>query len=111
MSHTDGCPAGRSQLLTLSRRELLQGLALVVLPSLTCPLPPLHPRPKFSIGDKILNYWVDEMTGELRSEQGEVVGTCWHPKNQQWEYLIDWDSSIIFDGQLTDSKNLELNHA
>jgi hypothetical protein len=112
MSHTDGCPAGRSQLLTLSRRELLRGLALVVLPSLThsrLVSPFGHRRPKFTIGDKVCTSWVDE-TGESRSEQGEVFGVCWHPKNRQWGYLVVWRDKF-FDEQLISSEDLEARYA
>jgi hypothetical protein len=103
---------GRSQLLMFHRRNFLQGLASVVLPSLVRPQPLTlfrHCRPKFTIGDKVCTSWVDE-TGELRSEQGEVFGLCWHPKNHQWEYLVFWGDKV-FDEQLTSHEGLEARYA
>jgi hypothetical protein len=104
---------GRSQYFTFDRRNFLQGLASVVLPSLACRPQPLtlfrHCKPKFTIGNKVCTSAVYE-TGELWSEQGEVVGLCWHPKNQQWEYLVFWDDKV-FDEQLTSSEDLEAHYA
>jgi hypothetical protein len=103
---------GRSQLLMFCRRNFLQGLASVILPSLVPPKPAIPSfgcNPEFSIGDKIRAFWVDEFQ-EKRSENGQVVGICWHPKKRHWEYLVLWDSSH-FDEELTDAEGLELNYA
>jgi len=105
-------PQGRSQDFTFPRRNFLRGLAVALLPSLIHPQPLTHLghcRPKFCIGNKVCTSWVDETTGEFRSEQGEILGLCWHPKEQQWEYLVLWRNKI-FDEQLTSAINLEFNH-
>jgi hypothetical protein len=108
-------PCGRSQDFTFCRRNFLQGLASVVLPSLVLGPQPVAPvsrgrsLPEFSIGDKIRTSWEAE-TGVFRSENGEVVGVCWHPKKRHWEYLVVWESSSCFDEELTDAEGLELNH-
>jgi hypothetical protein len=106
-------PSGRSQHFTLSRRNFLQKLAAVVLPSITSHSQPdtlafRRCSPKFSIGDRIRTSWESE-TGVSRSENGEVVGICWHPTKHQWEYLIVWDG--IFDEYLTEADDLERSYA
>jgi hypothetical protein len=106
-------PDGRSQHFTFARRNFLQGLASFVLPSLVRPQPVTSASrgrslPKFSIGDKIRTSWEAE-AGVFRSENGEVVGICWHPTKRQWEYLVVWAGSK-FDDYLTSSEGLELNH-
>ena len=104
-------PHGRSQHFTFARRNFLQGLASFVLPSLLRPQP-VTPfgkcRPEFSIGDKVESFWEAE-PGVFRSENGEVVGICWHPTKRQWEYLIIW-AGCNFDEYLTSSQDLELKH-
>jgi hypothetical protein len=115
MSHTDGCPAGRSQLLTLSRRELLQKTASVALPFFVSRLQSeKYSQLQFQIGDRIVSSWLDD-EGKALSEFGEVVGICLHPKMRQWQYLINWvgeNSSghrySYFDESLTDADDLRL---
>jgi hypothetical protein len=106
-------PSGRSQEFTFSRRNFLQKLAAAVLPSITSHSQPAtlafrRSLPEFSIGDKVCNSWKDE-TGASRSENGEIVGICWHPTKHQWEYLISWDG--IFDEYLTEADGLERSYA
>ncbi len=107
-------PCGRSQHFTFCRRNFLQGLASVVLPSLVLRPQPVAPvsrersLPEFSIGDKIRTSWEAE-TGVFRSENGEVVGLCWHPTKHQWEYLVVW-GGVFFDEYLTEADGLELNY-
>jgi len=103
-------PCGRSQDFTFPRRNFLQGLASVVLPSLISqPASSAfgHSLPKFNIGDGVRTSW--EADGVSRSETGQVVGICWHPTQKHWEYLVVWGSSQ-FDEGLTDAKGLEFNH-
>jgi hypothetical protein len=104
-------PIGRSQHFTFCRRNFLQGLASAILPFISQPQPvtPTFGRckPEFSIGDKIRTSW--EADGVSRSENGEVVGICWHPTKRQWEYLIIW-AGCNFDEYLTSSQDLELKH-
>jgi hypothetical protein len=86
-------------------------MASVILPIISRPqtVTPLGLcRPKFSIGDKICTSWEAE-AGVFRSENGEIVGVCWHPVKQHWEYLIVW-GGIFFDEYLTEADGLELNH-
>ena len=105
-------PSGRSQQFTFPRRNFLQGLASVILPSLIRPQPVLSAfgrcKPEFSIGDGVRTSWEVE-PGVFRSENREVVGICWHPTKRQWEYLIIW-AGYNFDEYLTSSQDLELNH-
>jgi hypothetical protein len=106
-------PCGRSQHFTFPRRNFLQGLTLGVLPFLLRPQPAIpfgNCKPDFSIGDRIRAFWVDEFQEE-RSEKGQVVGVCWHPKKRHWEYLVVWESSSRFDEELTDAEGLELHYA
>jgi len=114
MSHTDGCPAGRSQLLTLSRRELLQKTASVALPLALRLQSEKYSQLQFWIGDRIVSSWIDG-DGRNVSEFGEVVGICLHPQKRQWEYLINWthkDSCDrileYFDDALTAADDLRL---
>ena len=106
------CPKGRSQLLMFRRRNFLQGLASAILPFVSQSQPVFTAfgrcKPEFSIGDKVQSFWEAE-PGVFRSENGEVVGICWHPTKRQWEYLIIW-AGCNFDGYLTSSQDLELNH-
>jgi hypothetical protein len=95
---------------TFPRRNFLQGLASVVLPSLISqPASSAfgHSLPKFNIGDGVRTSW--EADGVSRSETGQVVGICWHPTHKHWEYMVVWGSSQ-FDEGLTDAKGLEFNH-
>lgn len=52
-------------------------------------IPALLPDPKFAIGEKVGEHWVDEF-GKECVEIGVIVGICWHPKRYNWEYLINW---------------------
>jgi hypothetical protein len=110
MTISGDCPQGRSQHFTFRRRNFLQGLASAVLPfiSQSQPVTPFgNCKPKFSIGDKVQSFWESE-PGAFRSENGEVVGICWHPTKRQWEYLIIW-AGCNFDESLTGSEDLEPN--
>jgi hypothetical protein len=105
-------PCGRSQQFTFARRNFLQGLVSAILPFISQPQPAISAfgrcRPEFSIGDKVQSSWEAE-PGVFRSENGEIVGICWHPTKRQWEYLIIW-AGCNFDEYLTSSRDLELNH-
>jgi hypothetical protein len=95
------------------RRNFLQGLASVVLPSLIRfqPIAPVSTglcKPEFSIGDGVRAFWEAE-PGVFRAEYGQVCGVCWHPGKQQWQYLIIW-AECNFDEYLTSSEGLELVH-
>ena len=64
------------------------------------------PRPKFLIGDKVSDHWLDEF-GKECVEIGEILGVSWYPSQQEWAYLVNWtsgespDSSYpCFDGHL-----------
>jgi hypothetical protein len=114
MSHTDGCPVGRSQLLTLSRRKLLQKTASVALPLALRLQSEKSSQLQFWIGDRIVSSWLDD-DGRNVSEYGEVVGICLHPQKRQWEYLVNWtykDSCgrilEYFDDALTAADDLRL---
>lgn len=117
-------PQGRSQVFTFSRRGLLQGLALAILPFLVRRSQPVfeiiqkYPLPRFTIGNQIHSFWIDEY-GEVDEsfppEVGEIMGICWHPKNEQWEYIINWTGGDhansmypIFDEALIDECSLRL---
>lgn len=122
MPKNDATPDGRSQDFTFPRRALLQKTASVALlffaphsqPALV--LPEKYPAPRFNIGDKILSFWPDDE--DLPPELGEIVGICWHPKNEQWKYLINWTGGDAadwmypcFDEALVDESSLRLvNH-
>jgi len=105
-------PFGRSQHFTFSRRNFLRGLASAILPFISQPQPVLSAfgrcKPKFSIGDGVRASWEAE-PGVFWSEDGEVVGICWHPTKRRWEYLIIW-AECSFDEYLTGSEDLELIH-
>jgi hypothetical protein len=105
-------PCGRSQDFTFSRRNFLRGLASAVLPFFISRPQSLTPfgcgKPEFSIGDGVRASWEDE-PGVFGSEDGEVVGICWHPTKRRWEYLIIW-AGCSFDEYLISSEGLELNH-
>jgi len=102
----------RSQKSIFSRREFLQGTA--VLPLTIAPrrqptikLPDKYPAPPFHIGDMVADEWVDEFEFK-HCEIGEIVGICWHPINGRWEYQVNWLSGKspdfmypYFDGHLT----------
>lgn len=102
---------GRSH-FTFPRRELLQRLASISLLHLVPRLQPKYGHPKFAIGDKVADHWIDEFEIE-QVEYGEVMGVCWHPREQVWGYLIDWTSGNMpsfaypcFDEHLTMRGNL-----
>ncbi|MEG4244448.1 hypothetical protein QUB36_20530 [Microcoleus sp. AT8-B1] len=95
MTFLDGCLCGRSQLLMIPRRELLQKIASAALlffvprsqpVNLT---PEKYPKSQFCIGDKVADYWTNEFDKEC-VEYGEVLGFCWHPYEQTWAYLVNW---------------------
>jgi hypothetical protein len=81
------------------RRELFQKLASVALLLLVSrsksafTIPQKYPPPKFAIGDQIFSPYEDEDEDEDGvPEFGEVMGVCWNPRNQAWEYVINWTS-------------------
>jgi hypothetical protein len=99
-----------SQDSALSRRELLgKSLAIGAASLLPKPqfestppftLPQKYPAPKFAIGDQIFSPYEDEYGDEDEDgvpEFGEVMGICWHPRNEAWEYVINWTSGSSFD--------------
>lgn len=105
----------RSQKSTFSRREFfhktasilpLSALALRRQPT-TIKLPDKYPAPPFQIGDTVADEWIDEFETQ-HCEIGEIVGICWHPINERWEYMINWTAGAsadwmypCFDGHLT----------
>jgi hypothetical protein len=112
-------PSGRSQHFTFPRREFLQRLASAALLSgayskrSTVKALGKYSVSGFRIGDIVRSSWLGE-SGEERSEVGEVVGLCWHPLNNRWEYLIFWfcgesddATHFRFDEHLTDPEGLE----
>lgn len=124
MTISGDCPQGRSQHFTFPRRGLLQGLAVVGLPFLlprsksAFEIPSKYPAPKFSVGDQIFSLGTDEY-GDIDEsaplEFGEIVGVCWHPRNKEWEYIINWTAGSssawiypVFDGVLIDEYSLRL---
>ncbi|MEG4521131.1 MULTISPECIES: hypothetical protein [unclassified Microcoleus] len=73
----------------------------------TVTIPSKYPAPSFAIGDTVADTWIDESEVD-HTEVGEIVGICWHPINQRWEYHINWLSGKgpdnlypCFDGHLT----------
>ncbi|MEG4817919.1 hypothetical protein [Microcoleus sp. K5-D4] len=130
MALSDDCPDGRSQFLTQSRvRKIGQKIGwrdlarrenrkrsnsslyrFVFSSAIFAELP----RPKFLIGDKVSDHWLNEFDKEC-VEFGKVVGVCWHPRQQEWAYLIDWTSGEgpdfvypCFDGHLVIGGDLRL---
>ena len=115
---------GRSQDFTFPRRELLQRLASAALFCLipcskpTFEIPQKYSMPKFAIGDQVSSPYIDEYGDEDESspsELGEVMGVCWHPENQQWEYIVNWTAGSssswmypVFDGFLLEEYRLRL---
>ncbi|MEG4504231.1 hypothetical protein QUA81_08965 [Microcoleus sp. F6_B4] len=107
MALSDDYPVGRSQFFTqsrvrnfgqkfcwtdLARRENRKRsnsslYRFVFSPAIFAQLP----RPKFLIGDKVSDHWIDEFDKEC-VEFGEVVGVCWHPNQSEWAYLVNWTS-------------------
>ena len=106
------------------RRELLQRLASAALLCLiprskpAFEIPQKYPVPQFAIGNQILSFWIDEygdVDERFPPEFGEIMGICWHPTNENWEYVINWtagdcaDSAYpIFDEVLIDECSLRL---
>lgn len=118
MTISGDCPQGRSQDFTFLWRGLLQGLAPKVLPFLLPRTQPQYGLTPFAIGDKVADHWIDEFEIE-QIEYGEVMGVCWHPREQAWAYLVDWTHGTMppyaypcFDGHLLIGGDLRLvNHA
>jgi len=120
-----------SQGLALSRRELLRkslaiGAVTLSPKSDVKPLSPAfilpqkYPAPKFAIGDQILSP-CDEGDLDLDEEHdippefGEIMGVCWNPKNETWEYVVKWTSGDassctypVFDEALLCESSLRL---
>lgn len=84
----------------------------------TFEIPSKYPAPKFAIGDQILSLYIDEygdVEEDLPPEFGEIMGVCWNPHNEAWEYIINWtagDSAPgtypVFDEVLIDDVSLRL---
>ena len=122
MPHSANCLEGRSQDFIFSRRGLLQWFALTILPFLvprsSFEIPLKYPKPKFVIGDQVTSPYIDEYGDEDESspsEFGEVMGVCWHPENQQWEYIVNWTAGSssswmypVFDGFLLEECSLRI---
>jgi hypothetical protein len=116
---------GGTQLLTFSRRKLLQKAAVTVLGILPKPsqktvisLPEKYPAPSFCIGDTVASHWPDDAWEEYDEkpvpEIGKIVGICWHPIDSCWMYQINWTGGSAatwmypcFDEHLTDGNHLE----
>ena len=88
------------------RRELFQKLASVALLLLVSrsksafTIPQKYPAPKFAIGDQIFSPYDDGDGDENEDgvpEFGEVMGVCWNPRNEAWEYVINWTSGSSSD--------------
>jgi hypothetical protein len=114
MSNLAPSTDGRSQHLTLSRRELLQKTASVALPLALRLQSEKSSQLQFWIGDRIVSSWLDG-DGRNVSQSGEVVGVCLHPQKRQWEYLVNWTCEDscgrifeYFDESLTGAEDLEL---
>jgi len=114
MTFSADCPMGRSQLLTQSRGKNFVGwLGLARYVQSPLILSKLS-KPKFTIGCKVSDHWVDEFGNEC-VEFGEVVGICWHPREETWAYLVDWHKGgnpdflyPCFDGHLLMGGDLRL---
>lgn len=117
------CPEEKSQLFTFARRDFLQKAASVALLSLvpvcsSIKLPSKYPAPKFQIGDKVSDHWIDEFEID-QIEYGEVVGICWHPDEEVWGYHVNWTGGNMppefypcYDGHLVIGGDLRLvNHS
>ena len=114
MTISGDCPQGRSQHFTFPRRELLQRLALAALLCLVPRPQSKYGSPQFAIGDKIDDHWINEFEIE-QIEHGEVMGVCWHPREQVWAYLVEWTGGNVpsfaypcFDGYLVIGGDLRL---
>jgi hypothetical protein len=90
--------------LKFPRRELFHKLASVALLLLVSrsksafTIPQKYPVPKFAIGDQIFSPYEDEDEDEDGvPEFGEVMGVCWNPRNEAWEYVINWTSGSSSD--------------
>jgi hypothetical protein len=84
--------------------------------------PKKYPAPKFAIGDQIFSPWDDgdldfgeDEEYDIPPEFGEIMGVCWNPKNEAWEYIINWTSGDaadwmypMFDEALTCESSLRL---
>jgi len=88
------------------RRELFQKLASVALLLLVSrsksafAIPQKYPAPRFAIGDQIFSPYEDEDEDEDEDgvpEFGEIMGVCWNPRNEAWEYVINWTSGSASD--------------
>lgn len=117
---------GRSQKLTLPRRELFQKIAsaallfLVPRPRLVAPLPG-YPLPEFAIGDLVAQDWIDEFDKEA-VDCGRVLGLRYLPQghsifpSNSWLYYIYWTHTTCglqhhypcYDGEPTRAEDLRL---
>jgi len=114
MTFLDDCLCGRSQHFTFARRELFQKIAsaalLFFVPRLQS-TPEKYPKPQFCIGDRIIYSFLSDEE-KVISQFGEIVGSCFHPKMEQWQYLINWtcenSAGCIFDDDLIAGEDLRL---
>ncbi|MEG5176269.1 hypothetical protein [Microcoleus sp. B3-D7] len=108
MARLDNAQTSRANLF--SRRGFHSRMVAAAAASLTLrtvTIPSKYPAPSFAIGDIVADTWVDEFETH-QTEVGEVVGICWHPENEQWEYHINWVAGSMpdeyypcYDGHLT----------
>lgn len=133
MTISRGCPQGRSQHFTFSRRRVLQGLAsaaslcLVPRPEPVIASPNERPPAEFAIGDLVAQDWEeddDEDAPQSATDFGEVVGLCYLPDKgsyyprHTWVYYIYWTHTTnnhcsypCFDGEPIAGNELRLvNH-
>jgi hypothetical protein len=110
MTFLDDCLDGRSQHFTFPRRELLQKIASAALlffvprSQPVFEVPKKYPASKFAIGNQIFSPWDDgdldfdeDEEYDIPPEFGEIMGVCWNPKNEAWEYIINWTSGDAAD--------------
>jgi hypothetical protein len=110
------------QSLAFPRRELLSKFVAVAMATAAAKrifeIPSKYPAPKFAIGDQILSPYADEygdVQENLPPEFGEIMGVCWSPRNEAWEYIINWtggdstpETYPVFDEVLIDESSLRL---
>ena len=101
MSFLERLSSADLQNSALSRRDLLgKSVAIALAAAATrwlpkfVQLPQKYPVSPFQIGDIVADDWIDEFEVE-QTEIGEVVGICWHPKNQRWEYHVNWTGGTM----------------
>jgi len=106
----------------INRRTLRKSFGLAFVPKVQNISPiPRVPKPKFWFGDRVSYCWFDDDDQQLkRSENGNIIGVCWHPLDKCWQYLVIWlDSTIdekwqpeypIFDERLLNETELQRHY-